>query len=299
MIPAIGETIAIVTPTRDRRGLIERLHESLLAQTDTAFTWLVIDDDSSDDTFEWLSQQARCAPFPITLIRNPRNLGKGASINRAIDSFDAYFYLVVDSDDRLLPDAIRKVRKRIESGRLAPDIAAVFFRYLGSDGQPLGSPPGGVDIAMHRSCYDDKHGKYDGCVGYFGAIVRHYRYPEFVGETYIGPTVIQLLMEPDYRILFVCDVVGIAEYQPNGLTAAGRSLRIDNPRGMMVYSQLISSRSSSPITRMKYRISYRAYEYVLARRSLTGVPGRRHEQILERLLGRQLAKSWLKGQDQV
>lgn len=297
--PSVEEKlhVCIVTPTRDREELVRRLYQSLLGQSDRDFNWVVIDDGGSDQTAEWLHRESMSSPFRVDVIRNPFNSGKAASLNRAFDCFSADLYLVVDSDDRLLPSAIALVRAKARKYYSEAHIGAIFFSYVDSNGSILGGPPAGRETAMFRSKLDATHGKYDGCVGYYARAVGKYRYPQFPGETYVGPTVLQLLMEPEYQILFADDVIGVAEYQPGGLTDAGRSLRLRNPLGMMAYSKLCAERGTTWLARFKYRISYWAYCHVVLENKFTqsasllapptGLPG-------ERWLGRVLALRWLK-----
>lgn len=253
-------SICVVTPTKNRHKLIQRLYESLALQTDTDFTWLVVDDGGSDATLPWLQSQVESAPFPVNILVNHTNRGKCSCLNRAFAHLEADFYLVVDSDDRLLPDAIEIVRTKLARVYEDRSIGAIFFGYLGHDALPIGLPSDNRDIVMYRSEMDGSRGKYDGCVGYTSSVVSTLRYPEFEAETYVGDTVLQLLMEPTYKILFAGDVIGVAEYQLNGLTAAGRALRLRNPLGMMCYARLCAATAVTTKQRVKYRITYWAYE---------------------------------------
>lgn len=44
--------LTIFTPTYNRRHILPRLYDSLCAQTSKDFVWLVVDDGSTDQTFE-------------------------------------------------------------------------------------------------------------------------------------------------------------------------------------------------------------------------------------------------------
>lgn len=71
-----------------------------------------------------------------------------------------------------------------------------------------------------------------------GRAVKKYKYPDFDGEKYIGPTVIQMEMAEEYKMVFSPQVIGVAKYLEGGLSKAGRKLRIKNPKGMLYYSQI-------------------------------------------------------------
>lgn len=252
--------LVVVTPTRNRRGLLSRLASSLDAQADKGFRWLLIDDASDDDTLEWFREEIEPGQLNAQLISMTRNVGKAACLNRAFSLIDADFCLVVDSDDWLAADGLSIVRAKAREYRDDDRVGGVFFGYLGLDGHRLGGPVDGApDLLMTRAQHDAQHDKYDGCVGYFRRTTRKYRYPEFPGETYIGPTVLQLLMAPHLVLCFTSQVVGFAEYQPGGLTHQGRALRISNPLGMMAYTALNRAQARSRWSAARSGVMFNAY----------------------------------------
>ena len=48
--------ITIFTPTYNRAYILPKLYESLCAQTDKNFEWLVVDDGSTDETYDLLKK---------------------------------------------------------------------------------------------------------------------------------------------------------------------------------------------------------------------------------------------------
>lgn len=263
--PSVAAEVAIVTSTWNRVQHIQRLHDSLLAQGDIDFTWIVVDDASEDGSWNLLQKIAVDSPFPVKLIRNASNRGKCASLNEAFAAISANFYLIVDSDDSLLPHAIRSVKEKTNSIGGVESIGGVFFSYQSPEGVTLGGPERGADVIATRPEYDERYGKYDGCVGYFRRVVEQYRYPEFPGESYLGPTVLQLAMAPKYTLCFTAERVGIAEYQEGGLTASGRSLRLANPLGMMEYARLQRHHAKGRAKRFKYAVMFHAFRRLSAR----------------------------------
>lgn len=249
--------IAILTPTYNRLHLLQRLYQSLAAQQDLSFVWVVVDDASTDGTSQWIESVAHEAPFPVVSVRNPRNIGKCRSLNRGFDAVNAELFVVVDSDDWLVATATTTIRTALEAAE--DRVGALFFRYLDQTGRPLGGPPNGTDLIASRAILDSKWGKYDGCVAYRSRVIDDFRYPEYADETYLAPTVLQLLMARKYKLLFSSNVVGVADYQPDGLTRGGRALRLRNPRGMMIYSKLNAEQGRGWRYRMKFRVSYWAY----------------------------------------
>lgn len=72
-VPAI--TAAVVV--KDRRELMERCLEGLFAQrVDGGFEIIVVDNGSTDGTFEMLEEQRTVAPVPMEVIRDDGSLGR-------------------------------------------------------------------------------------------------------------------------------------------------------------------------------------------------------------------------------
>lgn len=55
--------ITVFTPTYNRSQLLQRLYESLVKQTYRDFEWIIVDDGSTDNTEEIVSEW--CADFSI------------------------------------------------------------------------------------------------------------------------------------------------------------------------------------------------------------------------------------------
>ena len=98
--------ISILTPTWNRRGLLEKLYNSLEAQSSKEFLWIIADDGSTDGTIEFLRNVSSKASFKIRIISSSLRVGKTKLDNLLLNSVNTEFYLNCDSDDILLPDAI-------------------------------------------------------------------------------------------------------------------------------------------------------------------------------------------------
>jgi len=259
--------ILVVTPTYNRVNTLPDLYLSLMCQTDKEFAWLIIDDGSDDETHDYIDSIKKEKSIEIRYIYQ-ENGGKARALNKAfslcgIDSA----YLIVDSDDYLCENAIKTVKGYIERYNNIDNIGAFFFQYKIENGGKINQIVKKLhnDLIMNRYEYNKKFIQNDGCVCYLGKAVERYKYPEYRGEKYIGPTVIQLEMAREYKMVFSPEIIGVAEYQENGLTNQGRKLRMKNPLGMIHYSGLQQSRQSSFKSRIKNSIGAQAY------RSLSGI----------------------------
>lgn len=287
--------LIIATPAFNRSELLRRLARSLQRQTDEDFRWVVIDDASTDDTLDVLAEISAWYTGNLMIMRNKVNLGKSASLNRAFASRAATSYAVVDSDDYLFPDAVETIKSKVAEYYPQDGVGALMFDYELPSGTVIRQNGLSSDLILTRTQYSDWHGKWDGCIVYLDRAVAHSRYPEFQGENYIGPTVLQMAMKPP-GIAFVPQAVGVAEYQADGLTKRGRAFRLRNPLGMMEYARLNAEQTQRPIHRVKNMIAYNAYRRLAQAKSGTppypsaigrGLTGR-----LAILVGNALAAYW-------
>jgi glycosyltransferase involved in cell wall biosynthesis len=95
--------ISVIIPTFNRSRLICRAIDSVLAQTCTPDEIIVVDDGSTDDTFEKLQQQY---PTNIKVYRCSENRGVSAARNLGIERSTGDWIALLDSDDEWLPDKL-------------------------------------------------------------------------------------------------------------------------------------------------------------------------------------------------
>jgi cellulose synthase/poly-beta-1,6-N-acetylglucosamine synthase-like glycosyltransferase len=84
----------------------------------------VVDDCSTDDSYEHALRAARDFPGMVRVLRNPHNMGKRRGINFAVRESRAEIIVSVDSDVILYPTALRELVGRFTK----PEIAAVGGR---------------------------------------------------------------------------------------------------------------------------------------------------------------------------
>lgn len=100
-------TFTVFTPTYNRAHTLARVYCSLKDQTYTNFEWLIIDDGSSDNTFELVSKWRKEALFEIRYYHQ-ENSGKHVAINRAVQRAKGYLFLIADSDDSFAPNTLER-----------------------------------------------------------------------------------------------------------------------------------------------------------------------------------------------
>ncbi|MBC8331161.1 MAG: glycosyltransferase family 2 protein [Anaerolineae bacterium] len=100
--------ITVFTPTYNRATTLGRVFDALCAQTFQKFEWLVIDDGSTDNTATRIQEWQQEVDFPI-LYYWQENQGKHIAHNHALTKASGKFFLIFDSDDSIVPQALESL----------------------------------------------------------------------------------------------------------------------------------------------------------------------------------------------
>ena len=100
--------LTIFTPTYNRRHILPRLYDSLCAQTSKDFVWLVVDDGSTDQTFELFEEWQKEKKINISFYQQ-KNQGKSVAMNKGINECKTKLFTCVDSDDYLVNEAVNSI----------------------------------------------------------------------------------------------------------------------------------------------------------------------------------------------
>ena len=143
-LPEGRALVSVVIPCYNQAHFLSEAIESVLCQGYTNVEVVVVDDGSTDNASEVASRYAGAG---VRLIRQ-ENRGRSAARNRGLDETQGKYVVFLDSDDRLLPEALETGVKELEAH---PACALVFGRHMliETDGSSLGSPSppytGGTD----------------------------------------------------------------------------------------------------------------------------------------------------------
>jgi glycosyltransferase involved in cell wall biosynthesis len=99
--------VSVLMPAFNAERYLGRAVESVLRQTHEDLELIVVDDGSSDRTFELLQEHARRDPR-VRPLRNAQNLGIVRTRNRAFAEADpkSAFFAIMDSDDVCVPERL-------------------------------------------------------------------------------------------------------------------------------------------------------------------------------------------------
>lgn len=97
----------IFTPTYNRAHTLDRVYNSLMAQTYKDFEWLIVDDGSTDNTKELINKFKEKSWFPIHY-HYQKNRGKHTAINVGVQKAQGQLFLILDSDDACVSEALER-----------------------------------------------------------------------------------------------------------------------------------------------------------------------------------------------
>lgn len=100
---------SIIVPFYNGFDKINKLFDSLKKQTYKNFEVIIVDDMSSDDSYEKLSQFIEQLAMDIKLFRNKKNSGPGIARNTGIANCQGEYILFVDSDDYIHETTLEQI----------------------------------------------------------------------------------------------------------------------------------------------------------------------------------------------
>lgn len=245
----------LFTPTYNRAHLLPALFNSLEIQRFKNFEWLVVDDGSRDDTEDVVKQLAAKASFPVRYFKQ-ENGGKHTAFNTAIEHADSEWFVCIDSDDPLTPDALENMeRARAETNDEAAGFVGVC---ISPDGKLLESR---IREPFYSDTIDirDKYHLWGEPEVYRLDILKKYRFPVFKGEHFITEAILFDELTSQKKLLYTNLPMQVKEYLPGGLTDNQTKIRIQSPNGTLAYYKLRYHLSRKILYKIKALINYNRF----------------------------------------
>ena len=218
------------TPTYNREDLLKILYKSLRNQTNNNFTWLIIDDGSTDNTKKIVNDFICENKIDIKYIYKD-NGGKNTAIDLAHQLCETEYIACVDSDDFLSKDATNVLYSYFDK-IMDSDIVGIVGRRAHYDGVPFNN---NWANEPEKIMFYDISKKYnyveDTFLIFKTNIVKNYTFPKIEKEKFITEAVLYQQFLYDYKILMIPECLYLAEYQEIGYTSQGLSLFFKNPQG--------------------------------------------------------------------
>lgn len=218
--------ITVFTATYNRAKLLGKLYQSLKNQTSNKFEWLIVDDDSNDNTSilvkKWIEEEKK---FSIRYIKQEHG-GKHRALNKGFLEAKGEYFFIVDSDDYLTVDSIERICEWINqiqnTNRKLAGVSGLIAYENGEiiGGMPIVNNEGWIDA----NCFERE--KYrlwgDKAEVFKTSILREHPFPEFENEYFVTEDVCwNSIYAEGYRIRWFNKVIYKAEYLEDGLTKSG------------------------------------------------------------------------------
>ena len=259
--------IAVLTATYNHPGQLQELYRSQAEQNDPGFTWVIIDDGSGEETQKAIESFQSDGKLDILACRQ-ENGGKSRAINRGLALLrgKTEFFVIVDDDERLLPDAVATVRRYVSEYR-GTECGSIHFNRKDEKGAVIASPCFDHDFFLSYQEHKARGYHADGYLGYFTDKLGDDEFHVHSGEKYVAPSTLFMRVTRHAKLLWACAVLGETEYLEGGITKQGRRLRIRNPLGMIEYCELMQENGASLKNRIVYSVHGFAYAYLAKKRA--------------------------------
>jgi glycosyltransferase involved in cell wall biosynthesis len=139
-----------------QQAVVGEAVRSLLTQQCEASIELLLSDDASDDgTYDCMCRAVDDHPSPheVRLLRNERNLGIGAHLNRLVEQARGELLVIAAGDDRSLPGRVQALLQAFDATGRRADLLASPLIDLDVDGRLHGLVP--VDDLSQWTGIDD------------------------------------------------------------------------------------------------------------------------------------------------
>lgn len=224
-------TLTIFTPAYNRAHTLPRTYESLRAQDCKDFIWLVVDDGSTDGTRELVEQwQRQENGFEIRYLYK-ENGGMHTAHNTAYANIDTELNTCIDSDDCLAEGAVAKILQKWEQV-CNKGYAGIIGLDADLNGNLIGRgfPEGLTETTL--TGYYAAGGSGDKKLVYRTDVINSVPpYPVFEGEKYVALAYKYRLIDQNYKLAVLDEVLCNVEYQPDGSSGTMWKQYLRNPKG--------------------------------------------------------------------
>jgi hypothetical protein len=242
MSPEARYLFTVFTPTFNRAHVLARVYDSLAAQTFRDFEWLIVDDGSTDETPALVRGWMKIADFPVRYYLQD-NKGKHVAINRGVQEAGGSLFLILDSDDACVPEALERFKFNWDA--IPAEKRDLFSAVTGlcrdQNGKLVGTKfPGDVvdsDPLEMRYRYGVQGEKW----GFQRTdILREHPFPSFEGERFMPEDVVWSAIGRRYKTRFVNEVLRVYWTRPSTEAAQdGRRSAVASARGYAFWHQTI------------------------------------------------------------
>ena len=259
---------SVSTPTFNRAHTLHRVYESLKAQTYSDFEWLIVDDGSTDNTRDIVENWQKQAGFPIRYLHQ-ENSGKHIAINRGVKEAKGELFLIFDSDDGCIPEALERFKYYWDTipENIKNSFSAVTSLCKKEDGSIVGTYfPFNItdsDSLEMRYRFKVKGEKW----GFHRVdVLRQFPFPEVAGVKFISEGIVWSRIARKYKTRFVNEALRIYYSGNDQLTKSVKKIPAKHSLGatigyLITLNESIDWFYSDPLIFLKCAIQYSRFSF--------------------------------------
>lgn len=246
------KTLTVFTPTFNRAYCLNKCYKSLIKQSNQDFLWLIIDDGSTDNTKElvlsWINDNK------ITIhYQYQKNQGMHGAHNGAYRIMETPLNVCIDSDDAMADNAVEIILKAWKTIEDKPEFAGLVGLDADESGKLIGTKI--PDHVKATTLYDINNTlgvQGDKKLVYRTEVVKKYPlYPIFKGERFVPLGYLYQLIDQDYKLLPLNEVLCVVEYMADGSSLNMSKQYRRHPKGFAFSRK--SRMELSPSLKVKFK----------------------------------------------
>ncbi|GAB5613312.1 glycosyltransferase family 2 protein [Faecalimonas hominis] len=266
--------LTIHTATYNRAYILDKAYESLKMQTNKNFEWIITDDGSTDGTEKlvksWMNNENG-----FSIIYNKlEHVGIPRALNFGVNESSTEWFMMLDSDDYILPNTVELVLKWLEEIKDEPKIAGIGFARCFPNGEYMKNQIPQIDKAI--GFVDASHierKKYnldmDMCEVHRTELFRKYPFEVWPDEKYAPEQLNFFKMALcGWKMRWRAEKLYICEYLPDGQTKDDCLVK-NNPMGFammhnqnMLIHKTIKEKSHDAIQMIALTCYAKNYQYL-------------------------------------
>ncbi|MGJ9459053.1 glycosyltransferase family 2 protein [Oceanobacillus sp. CF4.6] len=226
--------LTVFTPTYNRDYCLHQCYESLKRQTSQDFIWLIIDDGSTDNTKELVNGWIDEGNIQINY-HWQENQGMHGAHNAAYGIIDTELNVCIDSDDYMPGDAVAKILSFWEKHG-SNQVSGMIGLDADNNECIIGTRlPEQIERSTLFNLYHKYGVKGDKKLVYRSELTKKYPYPIFKDEKYVGLAYKYHMLDKDYEMLLMNEILCCVEYLPDGSSRNMLNQYRKNPKGFSFY----------------------------------------------------------------
>jgi len=225
----------VFTPTYNRAKELIHVYNSLLNQTYKNFEWLIVDDGSSDDTKEIVESWIDEDKLSINYIYK-KNGGKHTAHNLGVKNAKGEFFLIFDSDDTCVKNALEIFLKSWDSMDEEKKASFSGITCLCQDyGGNIIGDAFKENIVDEYPIYIMPYMKGEKWGFHKTDIVKNFLFPEYQNEKFMAESLVWNRISSIYKVRHINTPLRNYNYLSSGLSANSLKIRLLSPKGTRLF----------------------------------------------------------------